>query len=175
MDLEEKISDTGSSLEKYKESVKSSFDDLRDFISSVRSDESFQRYIFTSSLILVLVLAGFLVFSDSSVTPSYETHVVEFTDRGFDPIVLEIDRGDTVRFVDNASISMWVASDPFPKNSRYSNTTKNEHCENGSSTIEAFDQCSIGPEFEFKFEKTGEWGYHNQKPFASGGRITVVR
>lgn len=172
MDLKEKLSKIKPSLEKFRESIDSSKDDLRDNLPDFSMDRSIKRPLMAFSLALLLVFIGLMAFSDSSVDTDSETHVVEFTDQGFDPFVLEIDRGDTVRFVDNASITMWVASDPFPTNIGYSNTTKNEHCAD-NSTVEAFDQCSTGEVFEFTFEKSGEWGYHNQKPFASGGRIVV--
>lgn len=120
----------------------------------------------------VALVAFFAPFNDQSVERTPETHVVEFTDRGFDPVALTIQEGDTVRFVDNASITMEVASDPHPTHTDYSNTTRGQHC--GNSSIKAFDQCGPGEKFSFTFEKAGNWSYHNHRPFASGGKITVT-
>ena len=169
--FKEKASGFSSDLRKRFNSVKEDFSSSDDFLEFLH-EENVKRPIVAISLIGIVVLAGIFVFSESSVSPTSETHVVEFTDRGFDPVEVVVDRGDTVRFVDNASITMWVASDPYPTNIGYSNTTRKEHCAD-NSTVEAFDQCSTGEVYEFTFEKSGEWGYHNQKPFASGGRVVV--
>ncbi|MFO7799503.1 MAG: hypothetical protein R6V22_07005 [Rhodohalobacter sp.] len=125
--------------------------------------------LFTALIVFAVAFTALSGMQDEN-TP--ETHVVEFTDRGFDPVTLEIEKGDTVRFVDNASITMWVASDTHPTHRDYSNTTMTEHC--GNDSIQSFDQCSTGPEYEFTFEKTGDWTYHNHEPFASGGEIKVT-
>ncbi|WP_414837731.1 plastocyanin/azurin family copper-binding protein [Candidatus Nanosalina sp. VS9-1] len=101
-----------------------------------------------------------------------ETYTVNMTERGFQPTVLTIEKGDTVVWRNKASISMWIASDPHPTHTDYSNTTIGEHC--GNSSITAFDQCQTGEKYSFTFKKTGNWSYHNHRPFAAGGRITVT-
>lgn len=153
---------------KVKQSIFSRKEDFSDRISSEDVKRPFLAVLITG----LIVVIGFMAFSGDSVNVAPETHVVELTDRGFDPREVVIDKGDTVRFVDNASITMWIASDPYPTNNGYSNTTRKEHCAE-NSTVEAFDQCSTGEVYEFTFEKSGEWGYHNQRPFDPGGRVVV--
>lgn len=116
--------------------------------------------------------------SDETSSPSEpvdysDTRTIYFTGSGYEPANLVIEKGDTVTWVNNASTSMWVASDDHPTHTKYDGSTANEHCENGDQTTQAFDQCSTGDEFSFTFEKTGEWSYHNHQPYADGGTITV--
>lgn len=98
---------------------------------------------------------------------------IVFTGSGFQPSDITIEQGETVTFVDEADNTMWVASDRHPNHRDYAGTTRTAHCENGDQTEAAFDQCSTGDRFSFTFEKTGEWGYHNHKPYVGGGTITV--
>jgi plastocyanin len=102
-----------------------------------------------------------------------DTRTIYFTGSDFQPSSLTIEQGDTVTWINNASTSMWVASDQHPTHTEYEGSTLREHCQNGDQTTSAFDQCSTGDEFSFTFEKTGEWSYHNHQPFARGGTITV--
>ncbi len=77
--------------------------------------------------------------------------LVSYTDRGFEPRSLSIEKGDTVRFTNNSIRDLWVASSgtPYPRGG--------DTC--GES---AFDSCiALKPlEFwEFTFDATGEWQY----------------
>jgi plastocyanin len=112
--------------------------------------------------------------SPSEPTDFSDTRTIYFTGSGFEPADLTIEQGETITWVNNASASMWVASDDHPTHTKYDDSTLREHCENGDQNTQAFDQCSSGDEFSFTFEKTGEWSYHNHQPFAQGGTITVA-
>lgn len=123
-------------------------------------------------VVFAVLLVAVFAPQQKETVESPETHTVNFTERGFEPTVLTVEKGDTVVWNNKASISMWVASDPHPTHTDYSNTTRGEHC--GNSSIQAFDQCSTGEKFSFTFEKAGNWTYHNHRPFASGGKVTVL-
>ncbi|MBC5793258.1 MAG: hypothetical protein H8Z69_04465 [Nanohaloarchaea archaeon] len=99
--------------------------------------------------------------------------VVYYTASGFQPQTIDIEKGDTVTWVNNASTSMWVGSDRHPTHTQYSGTNTNEHCQSGDQNQPAFDQCSTGERFNFTFEKEGEWGYHNHRAAGDTGTVVV--
>lgn len=77
--------------------------------------------------------------------------LVSYTDQGFEPPMLSIRKDDTVRFTNNSSRDVWVASSgtPYPGG-------------DNSCGQNAFDSCfSLKPlEFwEFTFNEKGEWRY----------------
>lgn len=86
--------------------------------------------------------------------------VVSYTDNGFVPTSLEISRDETVRFINNSNSQMWVASDPHPVH----------------NALPGFDEnraAGKGETYEYKFTKTGEWGFHNHVSPTKKGQITV--
>ncbi|MFB6209649.1 MAG: cell wall-binding repeat-containing protein [Candidatus Nanohaloarchaea archaeon] len=102
---------------------------------------------------------------------SGEDNVVRYTDSGFMPRQITIEQGETVKWIDESSRSMWVGSDMHPTHRKYDGTSLREHCEGGES--DTFDQCSVGDEYEFEFEKTGEFGYHNHRFDSHSGTVIV--
>ncbi len=96
---------------------------------------------------------------------------VTYTDQGFQPSQVSISTGDTVRWVDEASNDMWVASDEHPRHTNYAGTSRSEHCAGETNT--AFDQCSRGDTYSFTFEKEGTWDYHNHVAASDGGTVVV--
>lgn len=97
--------------------------------------------------------------------------LVDYTDEGFSPSELTIKKGQTVRFVNNSSGRMWVASAIHPTHSVYPEKTENDCL--GS----AFDQCdaSLASSFwEFKFNVVGEHGYHNHVKASDRGKVIVT-
>ncbi len=95
--------------------------------------------------------------------------LVSFTDRGFEPASATIKKGETVRFTNNSSTDLWVASvgtadgAPYPGGS--------EEC--GQS---AFDTCKVlkpGEFWEFTFAQAGVWSYHNNRDTAVSGVVRV--
>lgn len=99
-----------------------------------------------------------------------EENTVEYTSSGFSPSTITVEAGEEVTWVNKGENNMWVASNEHPQHTEYDGTSESEHCEDGES--ETFDQCSTGDEYEFKFEKTGSWDYHNH--INSGDTGTVV-
>lgn len=93
--------------------------------------------------------------------------LVSYTDRGFEPAHTVVRKGDTVRFVNNATTEqLWVASTSTA--SAYPGAS-----ECGGS---AFDTCKVlahGEFWEFTFTRQGEWYYQNNSNTAKTGVIVV--
>ncbi|PIP86448.1 hypothetical protein COV42_00955 [Candidatus Campbellbacteria bacterium CG11_big_fil_rev_8_21_14_0_20_44_21] len=100
-----------------------------------------------------------------------EFRLVSYTDTGFSPKEITIEKGEVVRFVNNSSGEMWVASAIHPTHALY--PTKGENDCLGSS----FDQCKAtasGSFWEFTFDAEGEHGYHNHVKASDFGRVVVT-
>src|SRR3989344_1780204 len=85
---------------------------------------------------------------------------VNYTDTGFMPPALQIKIGQTVRFLNDSSSGMWVASGPHPTHTGYP----------------GFDEGQIvfrGSIYEFTFDKLGTWSYHNHINETKMGTIIV--
>lgn len=99
--------------------------------------------------------------------------VVVFDGGRFIPDLVTIIEGGTVRFI-NASdknTKMWIASDNHPIHDRY--PMKDEDTCNGNT----FDQCEavdVGEYWDFTFERTGTWGYHNHVAAKYTGDVRVM-
>ncbi len=137
--------------------------------------------IITIIVIIILIVVGFLMLSDGTSTETVveevvteevvedseevmidttgEVMVVKYNDSGFTPENIEVSAGQVVRFVNESTGNMWVASDNHPTH----------------KIMPEFDNkkaVSAGESYEFTFTKVGEWAYHNHvKPSAVG---TVV-
>jgi plastocyanin len=95
-------------------------------------------------------------------------NVVTYTDTGFSPATITINKGDTVTFENIASNDVWVASNPHPQHNGYPTT--------GGCIGSTFDACgNISPNnsWSFKFDITGSWGYHNHLNHTEGGTVIV--
>lgn len=102
--------------------------------------------------------------------------VVTLTDNGFSPALVTIARGETVRFVNDSSRSMWVGADEHPTHTEYDGTSTREHCANGMNTGASFDQCTSvakGAFWDFTFNKSGTFGYHNHVGASNTGTVVV--
>lgn len=101
--------------------------------------------------------------------------LVSATDDGFSPAEVTIKKGETVRFVNNQSAAaLWVASALHPTHTVYPNSGIAK-C--GTPAQEGiFDTCrglKAGEFWEFTFENTGSWGYHNHLNTRHVGKIIV--
>lgn len=95
---------------------------------------------------------------------------VSYTDGGFSPQTLNIKMGDTIRFTNESSGGMWVASAIHPTHALYPEKTASDCL--GST----FDQCasvSNGESWEFTFNQKGEHKYHNHVRASKTGTIIV--
>ena len=96
-----------------------------------------------------------------TVPTNAKTVDVTYTDIGFSPKNIEVSVGDSVRFVNNSSSVMWVASDSHP--------THTDHPEFDNKTAVA-----KGGEYVFMFDEAGTWGYHNHLKSSDLGVVTVT-
>lgn len=86
---------------------------------------------------------------------------IVYTNEGFMPKEISIKKGQTVKFINESDRKMWVASNDHPSHLIYPE----------------FDQKEItvrGAVYEFKFEKTGNWDFHNHLFSSHGGTIKVT-
>ena len=111
---------------------------------------------------------------------------VSYTYSGFSPSSLVVPLGGTVRFVNQSTKGMWVASDPHPTHTAYSGTSLSQHCPDTNNT--SFDECAaLAPSvrsvdnpynapsaFAFTFNKEGTWKYHNHLDPSQTGTIIVA-
>lgn len=101
---------------------------------------------------------------------------ITFSDSGVSPANVTIKRGQTVKFVNNATRSVWPASDEHPTHTKYAGTSRTEHCPDTANV--AFDACrglATGESWEFTFAKAGSWDYHDHMRASVGGVITVTQ
>ena len=103
-------------------------------------------------------------FDDESISLSplnSEYHLVEITSDGFFPDVVEINQGDFVVWVNLDERRHWPATDDHPAHDQY----------------QGFDSkapLKEGEEWEFRFDRVGEWEYHDHLSPAKVG-IVIVR
>lgn len=86
--------------------------------------------------------------------------IVTLNDSGFSPASTEVKAGETVKFINDGSGKMWVASAPHPTHTNYSEFDEKAGVDNGGS-------------YEFIFLKTGSWKYHNHLNPSQFGTIVV--
>ncbi len=94
---------------------------------------------------------------------------VEIMPTGFNPNNLEINRGDTVVFVNKDTAAHWPASAAHPSHAVYP--------ESGGCIGSKFDACKgllTGETFEFTFNFNGTWQYHDHVNFGAPFFGTVV-
>ena len=98
----------------------------------------------------------------SDVETSVEqTAIVTYNSSGFNPSVININKGDTVKFVNESSGSMWVASDPHPVHTDY-------------SAFDAQKNYSNGESYSFTFTESGAYEYHNHVNPSMRGTVIVL-
>ena len=154
-------------------------------------------------LVIIIVLGGFFYFNnrttdngsgeyvkeEDSTSPQQNMPVigsttpetvvrqevtVTYTDSGFSPAQVEINAGDTVKFVNQSSGKMWVGSAMHPTHMLYSCTVLEKHCPDTANT--SFDQCEstlAGTSWSFTFEKVGTWKYHNHANVSAFGTVII--
>lgn len=85
---------------------------------------------------------------------------VTYSDDGFSPQTVEITQGETVRFVNESSRPMWVASDDHPAH-------------NILSTFDQFGVSGFGESYEYTFDRPGAWNYHDHVNASQVGTVIV--
>ncbi|MBI2674143.1 MAG: hypothetical protein HYX22_00160 [Candidatus Yanofskybacteria bacterium] len=105
--------------------------------------------------------------SESKVTVTY-------SDFGYGPAIVTVEKGDTVIFDNKGSKMMWTASAVHPTHKTYPGSDI-AFCGTPQS-ISAFDACKgygSGESWEFKFDHQGTWKYHNHMQANHTGTIVV--
>ena len=114
------------------------------------------------------------VMEDGTIVP--KTVTVIYTDSGFSPKSVNISVGDSIKFINNSSKNMWVASDPHPVHTGYDGTSTSQHCVAGYTGAAPFDQCASGAKgasYTFTFSKPGSFGFHNHNSHSDTGTVVV--
>ena len=88
------------------------------------------------------------------------THTVSYGSTGFSPSSLTIKAGDTVTFTNGTSSKMWVASDPHPQHTNFSDFDAGKGYEAGTS-------------YSYTFMKAGTYTYHDHLHSSMRGTIVV--
>ena len=98
--------------------------------------------------------------SSSSSVAQTQTVEVTFNGTTFSPSTVTIKVGDTVKFTNTSTVSMWVASNSHPSHTDYPGFDE------GTAAVS-------GGGYSFKFTKTGTWSYHNHVSPNQGGQVIV--
>lgn len=103
--------------------------------------------------VVVILGGGFYLYRNYSASPKtqiapIEGRTVTFSGSSFSPSSLEVKVGDTVTFVNNSSLGMWVASAPHPTHTDY-------------PEFDAKQVYNPGEVYAFTFTKAGNWKFHN--------------
>lgn len=94
---------------------------------------------------------------DTAVDTTVEIIVVTYNNQGFTPKEIVVSAGQTVRFVNEGSGNMWIASANHPTH----------------TLLSGLDQKETGDSYEFQFDESGSWKYHNHVNPSKGGTVTV--
>lgn len=103
-----------------------------------------------------------------SETPSVAT--VTYLDKSINPEETTVRKGQTIRFVNDSNHDMWIASSIHPTHQDYPEKS-NDNCL-GSD----FDQCQSvgnGEFWDFTFNTSGTFNYHNHLRPANNGTVVV--
>ena len=140
--------------------------------------------LLTGLLILFIILAGFFYFQNNSALENKEViensdlnkteNIIEFTEEGYLPSSLTINKGETVTFVNKADKSTWPASNVHPTHTVY---PKSDIQKCGTSEeAKIFDACkelAKGETYSFTFNEEGKWEYHDHLSARKKGTIIV--
>ena len=99
------------------------------------------------------------------------TATITYTDEGYTPSTVTIQKGEAVRFVNKSEKETWPASAVHPTHSIYPQKSDSDCL--GSS----FDACrdlSPGESWEFTFNYEGEWRYHDHLHAYHNGTVIVA-
>ena len=94
--------------------------------------------------------------------PAVATSTVAYTDSGFTPNTITVKQGTTVRFTNQSSRGMWVASAVHPTH----------------QLLPGFDQLASvakGGTYDYTFAKVGTWKYHNHVNATDTATVVVTQ
>ncbi len=86
---------------------------------------------------------------------------ITYTDQGYTPATVTIQKGQTVSFVNNSSVPMWTASNPHPAHTIL-------------PTFDQFKGSEPGSVYQYTFDQVGTWRYHDHINPSFGGVVIVT-
>ena len=112
------------------------------------------KKLFVYAIIILLIAVG-VFFINRSYTRESAVYTIELQENGFSPQELTIQKGDIVKFVSNNRI-FWPASNLHPSHTIY-------------FEFDSKDPIKTGESWSFRFNKLGEWKYHDHlAPYFTG-------
>lgn len=87
---------------------------------------------------------------------------VSYKDGAFLPSPVKVKAGQAVKFVNNGSSPLWIASNPHPTHTDYPGFDSSRGINPGENYI-------------FVFNKVGTWGYHNHLAPGQKGTVEVTQ
>lgn len=87
---------------------------------------------------------------------------------GFSPATIQTRAGGVVRFINQSTGKMWVASDPYPSRTNYPSFDQ------GAGVTDAAKYEEKSTTYEFTFTKAGSYGYHDQLQPRYKGAVVVT-
>ena len=109
-----------------------------------------------------------------AVSDSAKGTIIEMNDSAYSPKMLEINKGDTVTFINNGLNLHWPASASHPTHTVYPGSDI-EKC-NTSEENKIFESCrgvEPGKNWSFTFNEQGNWSYHDHLYPSLRGKILV--
>lgn len=97
-------------------------------------------------------------------TLSSENYKVTYSGEGFDPKQITVPRGTRVTFENSTPLPLYVASDPHPDHTNYSEF-------DAGVVLKRLPEP--GEDFSFTFDKPGIWKYHNHTAPEHMGTVIV--
>lgn len=105
--------------------------------------------------------------------PAPAIHTITYSDDGYTPASITINKGDTVVFSNKSTRPAWTASDVHPTHKAYPGSGIDK-C--GNPDPNNFDACrgyAPGEDYSFTFNQVGTWEYHNHSNSRHGGTVIV--
>ena len=120
------------------------------------------------AVLVVIGVFAFIMFKNrkpetssfSTAEQTSQENKVTYTNSGYSPSELKVEVGATVTFINQSDSNMWTASNPHPIHTDHP----------------AFDSrraVTKGETYEFTFEETGTYDYHNHLSPQHEGTIKV--
>jgi len=101
-------------------------------------------------------------------SPGFHT-LVSYTDNGFEPTGVTLEKGQTIRFTNNSTEDLWVAATP-DSGTHYPQGTLSI-C--GQSALDSCGGIARGEFWEFTFNAAGSWSYQNNGNPTNAGVVLV--
>ncbi len=111
-----------------------------------------------------LLVVGAVVLIGTGIYFLYGQHqtvLVQVTDSGFVPQKTFVQKGDTVKFVNETNRAIWPASDSHPTHGLY-------------SEFDPKKPLPAGASWSFTFGRAGVWVYHDHEAPQMRGSVTVI-